>query len=383
MAVKKRSFRERVHLRHLHFANEPQISRPAGASPAALRLLLVCLMLLPIAASTPIKPHTPRNAVEAAFDTMQEKAALGTRHIAIAYDVTEQKNLAAAQEHAARTELFSPGSLMKVPSLLYLLAAGKLDAQYTYRCTGRYYPRGESTLRNELIHEDVREPLPGQWYKCSSIKGHGLLTPAEAIAHSCNHFFMSLHTHFESAGDLHNFAAFCVLYGLEHIARRLTEMAAQGSPLATRDRLHLVLGLPLRTSVYEMTIFFARVLSGDTPYLDAARFLEARQIILEGMRLAASVGTARELGSLEDEAARGAPIAKTGTGLAANSIFTTNGWCVSAWLPTGRDAPEGHTLLFVSFVRESYGAGLPLVCSRYFWSKLFSLSASASLHSRG
>jgi hypothetical protein len=336
---------------------------------------------------------------------------LRERHIAIAYAVADQKILGIAHEEVAKTESFSPGSLMKVPSLLYLLAAGKLDTQYTYQCTGRYYPRGESTTRDELIHEDIREPLPGQWYKCGAVKGHGRLTPAEAIAHSCNHFFMSLHASFESAGELRNFAAFCELYGLEQIARRVTEIAntTQRTPnlLCTRDRLHLMLGLPFRATVFEMMIFFARVLKGDIHYPNPERFEEARQIILEGMRLASSVGTARNLGfhkeqekqdnltllappdssPLVPERVSLAPLrglraggahlllAKTGTGLVSGSIFQTNGWCVSAW---PADTPR---ILLISFVRESYGAGLPLVCSRYFWLNLFSLSAALALHS--
>ncbi|MDR2733428.1 MAG: hypothetical protein LBC99_02145 [Spirochaetota bacterium] len=328
--------------------------------PAAL-CLLICLALLPSASGA-----AETNAVIAAFRAMQMIAPRGL--IAIVYDVQNQKIIASASDTAARADLFSPGSLMKVPSLLYLLAAGKLSAEYTYHCTGRYYPRGESTLRDELIHEDVREPLAGQWYTCSAAKGHGTVGAAEALAHSCNHYFMSLHALLESAADLRSFAEFCKSYGLAQISRRLLEIANVGA-LSTRDRLHLSLGLPLRASVYEMTLFFAHLLRDDIAYPVGAA--EARRIVLDGMRLAGSIGTARALGFQGKRTL----LAKTGSGLLLNSIFKTNGWCVTAW-PAHRPR-----ILLVSFVREGYGAGVPLVCSRYFWKILFSISACGVPHS--
>jgi len=327
--------------------------------------LLICLAFAP-----PVYSAAEANAAIAAFRAMQILSASQARHIAIVYDVPNQIILASAPMDAARNELYPPGSLMKVPSLLYLLAVKKLDARYTYHCTGRYYPRGKSPARDELIHEDVREPLPGQWYKCSAAKGHGTVSAAEALARSCNHYFMSLHTYFEAAAGIRGFADFCESYGLTQISRRLLEIAdaAQRDALSTRDRLHLPLGLLLRASVYEMTLFFAHFLKGGGTYPGMP---EARRIVLEGMRLAGSIGTARGLGFQGKKAL----LAKTGSGLAAASIFQTDGWCVTAW---PADAPR---VLLVSFVRGSYGAGLPLAFSRYFWKSLFSLSACSSLHS--
>jgi len=303
-------------------------------------------------------PPAMRAAAKSALLALRasRQAAAEGRVIALACEIEQGETLAALNERDAREQYVSPGSLFKVPSLLYLLASGIIKPEYAYTCTGRFYPHGESPSRDELIHEDVREPLPGQWYKCSTIKGHGTLSPSAAIAHSCNLFFLSLSG--QLAGDAAAFADFCERYGLLRAARRIRDT---GAGFCTRDRLHLAIGLPVRASVQEVARFFSLLL-GDAPPTSMSsstpsnlpRLHIAREIIMEGMREASRTGTARAL-------RLPALLAKTGSGLIEGDIFKMNGWCVSAW---PQDAPR---ILFVCFAHESYGAGLPLECSREFW----------------
>jgi hypothetical protein len=322
-----------------------------------------------------------KTAVQSALQTVTQargrpaaKESPGGRHIALAWDISHGKVLAALDEKGAQEQYFSPGSLMKVPVLFYLIASGRIEPDYTYTCTGRFYPRGESPVRDELIHEDVREPISGQWYKCSSLKGHGRVSPIGALAHSCNLFFLSLSGHItESVSLLLAFAEFCKRFRLLHAARQIAEAAKV--EWSTRDRLHLVNGLPVRASVYEIAQCFALLLKEgvpdggekEPPFTESARAAKARQVIIEGMREASRTGTARALGQ--------SLLAKTGSGLAGHGdIFALNGWCVSAWpaqlpagaKPTGQDGTQPR-IVFVSFVRESYGAGLPLEYTRHFW----------------
>jgi hypothetical protein len=284
---------------------------------------------------------------------------LDGRHISLVYDIAEDTTFAFPNERDAHAWYFSPGSLMKVPSLFYLIANGRISAEQRYICTGRFYPSGESPFRDELIHEDVFDPAPGQWYKCSLQKGHGDISAGEAIAYSCNLFFLALHEHFsKDASALQGFADFCSLIGLKRAAKQIEEASRL---FCFRDRLHLSLGLPLQASVYEIAAAFSFLLA--SPLSNAADPIassKAREAIFEGMRAASRRGTARGLASFF---APDGLLAKTGSGLArSDDVFKLNGWCVSAWSAAGMPR-----LVFVSFVQESYGAGLPLQESKRFW----------------
>jgi cell division protein FtsI/penicillin-binding protein 2 len=270
---------------------------------------------------------------------------------------------------AAFNERFSPGSLAKIPLVWHLMAEGRLEAGYAWRCTGRFFPHGYGSGRDELIHEDVADPIAGQFYKCSLQKGHGLMTLVEALAVSCNHTFLSLHDRLTPT----SWRSFCEQSGLTD-SRALASLSPYPSsglldpPACQRDRFLLPLGFGLRVTPAGLAVFFTSLLSDgmvrtlvSAEGREAATLLRkiklppaARMTILQGMRAAVRRGTAKNLATPSISL-----IAKTGSGLVDGEIFRLHGWCVAA-LPA--DKPR---YLFVSFMRESYGGGPPLEAIRH------------------
>lgn len=163
----------------------------------------------------------------------------------------------------------SPGSIAKVLATIAAVEAGVLDAEATIVC-----PR---TLRVEghvvdCVHPDLGHPL----------------TAADALAHSCNGFFAALGRRLPRAA----FDRVLVAAGL--------------APLAPDVPTALgVLGLEgVRASAREWRAAFVQVVLRARATPDAP----AHRIVLEGLRRAASEGTASALA-----ARHGGALAKTGT----------------------------------------------------------------------
>ena len=306
--------------------------------------------------------------IRQAVQTMDRAEPGRDKRIFLAVNIRQSRLIAATGGQSAWTETHSPGSLAKIPLVWHLISRGRLAPDYSWRCTGRFFPRGEGSSADELIHEDVEDPTRGQYYKCSRLKGHGLVSLSEALSVSCNHAFINLHDRLDPSA----WRDFCSASGLTGSAclGGLGPDPATGAldmPGCPRDRFLMPLGFGLRVTPAGVAAFFTSFFSGGTvrtlaPEGSGQAGIRvgqvplpplARSSILQGMRNAARTGTAKGLGNPGYSL-----LAKTGSGLVDGEIFRLHGWCVAA-LPA-----EAPAVLFVSFVRESYGGGPPLAAIR-------------------
>jgi stage II sporulation protein D len=165
-----------------------------------------------------------------------------------------------------------PGSVMKAVTLVAALESGALGEGATHLCRRDVTVDG---VRYVCSHPDLRRPL----------------TPAEALAHSCNHFFLSL---------------------APRLSRDAVNAARRGAglpPLAATTPLAAALvGLDgPRVTPRAIASAFAR-LAGVGRDAAAPMRPATRQVLLEGLRGAATFGTASALGDRGVSA-----LAKTGT----------------------------------------------------------------------
>jgi stage II sporulation protein D len=217
-----------------------------------------------------------------------------------------------------------PGSLMKAVTLVAALESGVVAADTSRMCRRSVTVGGR---RYTCSHPDLKRPL----------------TPAEALAHSCNDFFVSLASRLArtkvnevrarvglppvaAAAD---FAASLVgldgprvtprrlldaftrlIGGPPSLARRSEATAKAGGPTANGPMWGPPSGGPARTG-----LMWGPPLGDPTrtglmwgPPLGGPSVVQARQVLLEGLRGAATYGSASELASRQIPA-----LAKTGT----------------------------------------------------------------------
>lgn len=162
----------------------------------------------------------------------------------------------------------APGSIAKVFALLAALDAGTITPASTMSC-----PR--------------RLTLEGRAYRCSHPDPGRPLTPAEALAESCNTYFASVASRLPRAA-----------------LDRAFVRAGLRPPAASAPTVEAALGLDgVRVTPRELLAAFARVTAGGGPS-DPRH----HRVLIEGLRGAAQHGTARALGD-----AGIAALAKTGT----------------------------------------------------------------------
>lgn len=326
-------------------------------------LLLAGFLLVPF----PVRGQLSQQdeaLIRQAVQTMDRTEPGRDRRIFLAVNIKQSRLIALTAGHDAWRVTASPGSLAKIPLVWHLAQRGRLKADYSWYCRGLFFPRGEDNSAGELIHEDVEDPERGQYYKCSRIKGHGLVSLPQALAVSCNHAFLNLHERLVPSA----WQDFCLNSGLTGTAclNGLGPAPVPGGlkpPACPRDRFLLPLGFGLQVTPAGVAAFFTSFFSGGRVRTLAplgsgqagSRIGEvflppfARESIIQGMRAAVQSGTAKRLAPSGFSL-----LAKTGSGLVDGEIFRLHGWCVAA-LPA-----ENPSLLFVSFVRESYGGGAPL-----------------------
>ncbi|HOG65472.1 MAG TPA: penicillin-binding transpeptidase domain-containing protein, partial [Spirochaetota bacterium] len=293
----------------------------------ALKTIYLGLALLSISASLSASGFSTDQEAEVrrAVHLMDRKLPHPERRILLAVNIPASRLIAHTGGQKAWRNRFSPGSLAKIPLVWHLMTEGRLSQDYTWRCTRKFFPGGEGTGCDELIHEDIEYPARGQYYKCSLLKGHGVVSLEQALSVSCNHAFLNLHDRLSPD----KWDRFCRSSGLlgRNSLLELDPQAEPGmldAPCCPRDRLLLPVGFGLHVTPGAMAVFFTSLFSGGsvrtivpaqssrsgTPIGTLPLPTAVRNTILGGMRKAAHHGTARSL------AIPGASIlAKTGSGL--------------------------------------------------------------------
>jgi len=342
---------------------QPRTRRVERMALTSCILGLVCFSIATSVSASGLTPDD-ETAVRRAVHLMDDRLPHPERRIFLAVNIPASRLIAHTGGQKAWRSRFSPGSLAKIPLVWHLMTEGRLSQDYTWRCTGKFFPGGEDSGSDELIHEDVENPARGQYYKCSLLKGHGVVPLDQALSVSCNHAFLNLHDRLSPE----TWDRFCHASGLlrRDALLELDPRAEPGlldTPICPRDRFLLPVGFGLHVTPGAMAVFYTSLFSGGT----VRTMVPARSgrtgspigalplpaavlnTIRSGMSKAAHHGTARAL------AIPGASIlAKTGSGLIEGEIFRMDGWCVAA-LPA--NTPK---FLFISCVSESYGSGPPL-----------------------
>ena len=221
----------------------------AGAS--ILRSVLTALFV-PLSISTAAAPAPPRAAT----------LLIDLRAVASAAPLVEDRR------DVLDTPV-APGSIAKTLTLLAALESGTITPSSTMACPRRLRVGGDTYT---CTHPDAGRPL----------------TPAEALAHSCNGYFASIASRLPRAALERAY----VRAGLEPPAPGVSTVRA-------------ALGLDgVRATPRQWLGAFARLAAGEGIAVDA----RYRRVLLDGLRGAATYGTARSLGDAGITA-----LAKTGT----------------------------------------------------------------------
>jgi SpoIID/LytB domain protein len=203
-----------------------------------------------------------------------------------------------------------PGSIVKIATLAAALEAGVIDERAAILCTRRIAVAGHTLA---CAHPDRHQPLRA----------------VDALAHSCNVFFA-------------NVAA--------RLSRASLDRALVSLGLSPSDPAHPVpaaaLGIAgIRATPRQLLGAMVRVAADPSAVPWRARTLE---IVREGLRASARVGTASVLGTNGIEA-----MAKTGTVVTAG---VAQGIVVGVTPPTSRPATSGATAPQIGFVLLASGA---------------------------
>ncbi len=163
----------------------------------------------------------------------------------------------------------APGSIAKIVTLVAALESATIAPGTAIACPGRVTVAGET-------------------YTCTHPRVGRPLSPAEALAHSCNTYFASI-------------ASRLPRQALDRVFVR----AGLPPPAARAATVKAALGLEgVRVTPRQLLTSFVRVATGNGFRLEASH----RAVLLDGLRGAATYGTARSFG---DEGI--AALAKTGT----------------------------------------------------------------------
>jgi stage II sporulation protein D len=176
-----------------------------------------------------------------------------------------------------------PGSVMKAVALVAALESGVIKSETSRMCRRTVTVRG---IRYTCSHPDLKRPL----------------TPAEALAHSCNDFFVSLAPRLSKV-KVNEVRARIGLPPIAAAADFAASLVGLDGPRVTPRRL-----LDAFTRLVSGPPSLARRSAGSPEASGGPAAARAHQVLLEGLRGAATYGSASELAS------RGIPaLAKTGT----------------------------------------------------------------------
>ena len=365
----------------------PRLRPSHRLAHACVCVAALCSWLLP---SLVVNRGTTTNPAARVFteDEIDEllaraaRSALGGRDGAVlVMDAQTGRVRAAVNERLIFGETFPPGSTVKPFTTLAALRAQVVGRETRLLCPGRYEGGG---FEINCTHPRLKPPL----------------TPARALAYSCNHFFARV------GEELHADALLPVLtsYGFgartggagEHeAAGRLPRESEWLSNYALGDTPHLLVTPAQLVAAYAALAngghLFAPQRAAASGFRPRARARveiepEHRALLLEGMRGAVAYGTAdrASLGALSTYV-----FGKTGTATPRDDFRTTHGWFVGFAADHdpasggGREvAPESVRLVVLVFLRRATGAeGASL--SRPVFEEYARVSAATKLDAGG
>ncbi len=335
--------------------------------------LCVCVALVSAWSAPPaaLTPEPARRAAvhlsDASLDAILQgaaTAALGTREGAIVVlDPQTGRVRAAVNARLASEGAFPPGSAIKPFTLLTALRTGTTSADARLLCRKHYARR------------DAR-------FTCSHPASIPPLTPAKALAYSCNYFFARLAERL-APDDLN---ATLAAYGFGARTGLADEFEQAGKLPRGPARLSAALGESedLLVTPLQLVTAYAALLNGGhlyTPQTGAAENFalheraalainaNERALLVEGLRGAISYGTAERA---HLAALPGHVVGKTGTATEVGGVHT-HGWFVGFAAEPNDEALQLHTpapaefkLAVVVFLKRATGAQSAAVAQPVF-----------------
>jgi len=236
-----------------------------AARPSCLLACLSFLLLLQSASGR----GAPREGTDLQRPGDGAIAGSSDRAAILVVDLPSGRTLSAVQPDLL-TARIAPGSVLKVATLVAALETGVISPATRFTCRRRVKVDGRELV---CVHPDLGRPM----------------SPAEALAHSCNDFFVTIAARLPREA----LSAATTSLGLGPVSPRASV------PLAA-------VGLEgIEASPEQLLRGFVRA----TDPISGARMRpETRAVLLEGLRGAARYGTARAIGDRGIDA-----LAKTGT----------------------------------------------------------------------
>ena len=275
--------------------------------------LCACLVLSRALPGGPTQPQTQRLSEADARLQAAANSALGQREGAIVIlDPQTGRVRAVVNPEVAFDHTLPPGSAIKPFTALAALQTGVITHDTRIRC------------QQKSKREDVVD-------SCSHPPNLEPFTPAEALAHSCNHYFTSVGERL----DEERFSSLLTNLGLgQNLARgRWQPESAVGE------------GPFLQVTPIQLAKAYAALFNGQIQVND-----QHRAMLIEGMRGVVEFGTAKkaELAALPSFV-----IGKTGTSTPLQG-FRPQGWFVG--LAFAHDKPSNPQLVVVVYLKNAHGS---------------------------
>ena len=288
----------------------PRIAIAAGVA------LCACLVLSRVLRGGPTQPQTQRLSEADVRLQAAANSALGQREGAIVIlDPQSGHVRAVVNPEIAFDHALPPGSAIKPFTALAALQTGIINHDTRMRCP-------QKSKREDVVDS------------CSHPPNLEPFTAAEALAHSCNHYFTSVGERL----DEERFSSLLIDFGLgQMLARgRWQPESAVGE------------GAFLQVTPIQLAKAYADLFNGQIQVNE-----RDRAILIEGMRGAVEFGTAKkaELAALPSFV-----IGKTGTSTPLQG-FRPQGWFVGlAFAPDAKTKPSNPQLVVVVYLKNAHGS---------------------------
>ena len=254
-------------------------------------------------------------------------------------------------------QAFTPGSTIKPFTALTALRSNVIQTDTRMRCRHKY-------KRTDLVDT------------CSHPADPGPLSPAEAVAYSCNYYFAKVGERIAEQ----DFATTVSQFGFGQLTGINDEKESAGNLARGRWQPESAVGEGafLQVTPIQMATAYAAIFNGGRLFkptlAPAAGFTEqlqaqlqiendTRSILLEGMRGAVTFGTAAKA-ELDDLPIY--VIGKTGTATPLQG-FRSQGWFVGlAFTPDAQTGPTNAQLVVVVYLRKAHGSDAAEVARAIF-----------------
>lgn len=310
------------------------------------RVLLVVLLIT--GSDISATPVFPKGVIENWENSNGSCAAL-------LVDVTRKRAASVYNGPLAFQEALPIGSLMKPLSAVIFLRSPSIYRLQPVHCKGRFYP--ESIAAEDRYILNIPNDSSGNPYlRCALRDGHGTVMLTDAIARSCNVYFL---THAARApyafhSDLVAFWKLEKKSGLSGIYREAFPVIQNPSSLLQATTAAIGEGSTIRLTMVKIAAIYSDIFStGNATYRITPHH---REQIRRGLQQVVERGTLRTLRVDRKDVAILA--GKTGTATIRGRRYATHGWNVIYF------TMNRQPLLLVTFVNEGSGGGEALSLSR-------------------